>query len=164
VIDIRRHGTEVIDELRPLWLSMLHHHHDVGRELGPVRTDEDSWARRRAHYEDTLAREGSIALVAWDGDTPVGYATVVIEPNRSPNWPHPDRYADLDSLAVAADARGQGIGEALVARVQQEIEAQGITDLRLFAMAGNAPALRFYERLGFTPYMLELRREQGPGA
>jgi len=164
MISVRRHGPEVIEELRPLWLAMVHHHHEVAPELGPIYDDDETWARRRAHYEDTLNRPGSFALVAWDDDTAVGYATVVIEPNQSPSWPQPDRYADLDSLAVAADARGQGIGEALVEHVQAEVEAAGISEVRLFAIAGNHRALAFYERLGFTPWVVSLRRQQRPGA
>ena len=159
---IRRHGPEVIDELRPLWLAMTHHHHEIAPELGRIYDDDETWARRRAHYEDTLNRAGSFALIAWDDDRPVGYATVIVEPNRSPSWPEPERYADLDSLAVAPDARGQGIGEALVAHVQAEIKAAGITELRVSAVAANTRALGFYERLGFEPQFVSLRREQRP--
>jgi len=163
MISIRRHGPEVIDELRPLWLAMAHHHHEIAPELGPIYDDDETWARRRAHYEETLARPGSFALVAWADDRPVGYATVVIEANKSPSWPQPDRYADLDSLAVVPDARGQGIGEALVAHVQDEIEAAGVAELRVFAVGRNARAIAFYERLGFGPWLVALRREQRPG-
>ena len=164
MITIWRHGPEVIDELRPLWLAMTHHHHEVAPELGPIYDDDETWSRRRTHYEDTLNRPGSFALIAWDDDRPVGYATVLIEENRSPSWPVPDRYADLDSLAVAPDARGQGIGEALVAHVQDEVEKEGISEVRVWAVSANTRALAFYERLGFVPQFTALRREQRPGA
>jgi ribosomal protein S18 acetylase RimI-like enzyme len=163
MIEITRHGAEVLDELAPLWVAMVHHHHAVAPELGPVWDDDETWARRRAHYEKSLARDGAFALVARDGDAAVGYAMVTIEPG-SPTWREPERWADIDSLSVLPSARGQGVGEALLERVQQEAEAVGVTQLGLMALTANDRALAFYERLGFTPWVVGLRRQQGPGA
>lgn len=162
MIAIARHGAEVLDELRPLWLAMVHHHHEVAPELGAVWDDDESWRRRRAHYAANLAREGSFVLVARDGDAAVGYAMVTIEPG-SPTWREPERWADIDSLSVLPGARGEGVGEALVAWVQREAEAAGATQLGLMALTANARALAFYERLGFAPWVVGLRRQQGPG-
>ncbi|HET7204600.1 MAG TPA: N-acetyltransferase, partial [Steroidobacteraceae bacterium] len=57
----------------------------------------------------------------------------------------------LARLAVAPGVRGRGFGERLI----RELRARGGTELgvrsfSLFVMAGNAPALRLYRRLGFT--------------
>lgn len=166
MIAITRHGPEVIDELRPLWLAMAHHHHEVAPDLGPIHADDETWARRRAHYEDTLRRDGSFALLARDGEgRAVGYATVIVMPYRSETWVgRGDRFAELDSLSVLPEARGQGVGEALVARVQDEVDALGIREVQVWAVADNTRAVAFYERLGFRRFLVGLRREQGPGA
>ena len=154
MIEITRHGPEVVDQLRPFWLAMVAHHAVVAPEMGPIRDDEDSWARRRAHYERQLARPGAFALLARLDGRPVGYAVVTIE-EASPTWREPDGWAEIDSLALLAEVRGQGIGEQLIERVQSEV---GGRELRLFAMAGNADALRFYERAGFETAILVMRR------
>ena len=166
MIAITRHGPEVIDELRPLWLAMAHHHAEVAPQMGPPLADDETWARRRAHYEDTLRKEDAFALLARDDDgRAVGYATVIVMPYRSETWIGPgDRFAELDSLSVLPGARGQGVGEALVARVQEEIDALGLPELQVWAMADNTRAVAFYERLGFRRFLVGLRREQGPGA
>lgn len=153
-IEIARHGPEVVDELRPLWLALVAHHGKVAASMGPVRDDEDSWTRRRAHYERQLARDGAFVLVARRGGRAVGYALVTIEA-ASPTWSEPDGWADIDSLAVLPEGRGGGLGRRLVDRVQEEA---GDRELRLFAMAENAEALRFYERHGFETAILVLRR------
>ena len=44
----------------------------------------------------------------------------------------------------------------MIARVQAEVGEA--VELRLFAMAGNADALRFYEREGFRTAIVVLRR------
>ena len=76
MIEITRHGAEIVSELRPFWLAMVAHHARVAPEMGPVRDDEDTWARRRAHYERQLARPGAFALLARLGGSAVGYAVV----------------------------------------------------------------------------------------
>jgi len=163
MIEITRHGLEVVGELRPLWLAMVHHHHAVAPELGPVWDDDTSWERRRAFYERLLGDDGAFVLVAREGGGAVGYAMVVPRPG-SPTWRTPARYAEIESLAVLEDARGRGVGEALIDRAAEEAAALGIEALELTAVATNTRALAFYERLGFRPWLVGLRREQGPGA
>ena len=154
-VEITRHGPEVIDELRPFWLAMVAHHGEVAPEMGPLRPDDDSWAMRRAHYARQLARPGAFVLLARVEDRPVGYALTTLE-EASPTWSEPDGWAEIDSLALLPNARGQGIGEALIERIQAEVGAD--RELRLYAMAGNIDALRFYERAGFETAILVLRR------
>jgi ribosomal protein S18 acetylase RimI-like enzyme len=52
----------------------------------------------------------------------------------------------LDSLYVAPDAQGQGIGTRLLELAEQRRPA----GLRLWVFASNAPARAFYERHGFV--------------
>lgn len=53
--------------------------------------------------------------------------------------------AEIQSLYLAPDARGQGIGRCLL-----EHAKAGRTELSLFAFQDNSPACRFYERNGFA--------------
>ena len=63
-------------------------------------------------------------------------------------WPVGAALAELVSLAVAPEARGQGLGTALMDAVDAELERRGVRDLEVAVMAGNDRALRFYERRG----------------
>jgi ribosomal protein S18 acetylase RimI-like enzyme len=157
VSEITRHGAEVLDALRPFWLAMVHHHAEVAAEMGAPRDDDESWARRRAYYAQALAEPGAFVLLAGPEGERVGYA-VVRYGGASHTFAEPARHGVLESLALLPGTRGQGVGEQLVAAAQREIEADGVGELRLEAFAANAPALRFYERLGFRPYLVALRR------
>ena len=53
----------------------------------------------------------------------------------------------LRSVAVADEARGRGLGRALVAAVLAELEAQGAREVYLLTLE----AAGFFARLGFTP-------------
>jgi ribosomal protein S18 acetylase RimI-like enzyme len=61
-------------------------------------------------------------------------------------------HADLEKLAVAAAAHGQGIGRALTAALIADARRAGIEVLTLDARGDNIPALRLYASLGFREY------------
>jgi ribosomal protein S18 acetylase RimI-like enzyme len=68
--------------------------------------------------------------------------------------------AELVSIALEPEARGADVGGALARRVLEEFAARAVRAVRVTAGAGNAPANRLYERVGFT---LHSRAEIHPG-
>jgi ribosomal protein S18 acetylase RimI-like enzyme len=155
-------GSDRVDELRALWLAMHHHHQRVATLQPLVTDDETSWQRRRARYVKWLAAsDGSFLVIADRGATPVGYAMVHMVGGPDDTWPVADTYADIYSLSVAPDARGQGIGTRLLDYVDAELSRRGITDVQLAVMVGNVDAQRLYERRGFKPAETVLYRFGG---
>lgn len=59
--------------------------------------------------------------------------------------------AELLAVAVANQARGRGIGRALVAGVNEELTRRGVVDARVVVAAANGPALALYRSSGFRP-------------
>ncbi len=150
-------GADRLSELEPLWRS-LHRHHRTVADL-PVLADDDlSWERRRDGYRALLKRGDAFVLLAHAGDDPAGYAVVKIRPGDDDTWPVGAHLAELISLAVAPDARGRGLGTALMDAVDAELERRGVRDLEVAVMAGNDRARRFYERRGLRVGELLLYR------
>ena len=58
--------------------------------------------------------------------------------------------ADMMNIAVAPDARRQGIAEALVQALVQALDARGVTSLTLEVRVSNLPARALYKKLGFV--------------
>ncbi|ERG63878.1 hypothetical protein L332_05250 [Agrococcus pavilionensis RW1] len=56
---------------------------------------------------------------------------------------------DVQTIAVAADARGRGIGRALLAELLAEAERRGVQELFLEVRADNPVARGLYESVGF---------------
>jgi ribosomal protein S18 acetylase RimI-like enzyme len=154
-VEIERRDAGAIGELEPLWLTLKNHHGSLTPDR-PVHDDATSWERRRIEYAEWLAEEGAFVLVARQDGRPAGYAIVVIHPG-SPTWIDPDCYASVVDLAVASDARGAGVGRALIERVHEE---SGCDVIELAVLSENASALAFYERVGFVPYSVTLRRRR----
>jgi GNAT superfamily N-acetyltransferase len=153
-IEIVEAGAERIEDLEPLWHELVVHHSRVMRVLAPPRERADAWARRRRHYEALLAKPGAFALIAEREGVPVGYA--MVEPGQpSQSW-QIDNAATLETLVVTPDARGDGIGSALLERVREKVRDAGVTHLGLGVVATNDDAIRFYRRHGFEPAFVDM--------
>jgi len=57
--------------------------------------------------------------------------------------------ADIGLLAVDATARGQRVGQGLVAAAVAQAAAWGFSKLQVVTQGDNEPACRFYEKCGF---------------
>ncbi|HMJ95240.1 MAG TPA: GNAT family N-acetyltransferase [Thermoleophilaceae bacterium] len=165
-MEILRAGAERIPELQPLWESLSRHHAEVAPELsmlGELRAEADSWAVRRELYEEWLAEPDAFVLIAEIDEKPVGYAVVSM---RGPEetWATGDRVAELQTLAVLPGHRGAGIGGALVDRMYAELRLLGVGQFVVGVVASNADAVRFYERLGLTKFIVAYAGQVPPAA
>lgn len=75
-----------------------------------------------------------------------------------PQLADPQPYAELTELLVDAAYRRQGIGRALIQRLEAEARAGGATELVLMTAWRNTNAHAFYHSLGFRLYTLMMRR------
>ncbi len=58
--------------------------------------------------------------------------------------------ADVDNVVVAPDFRNQGVASMLMEELLQQGIADGITAFTLEVRVSNTPAIRLYEKYGFT--------------
>jgi ribosomal protein S18 acetylase RimI-like enzyme len=154
-----------IPTLEPLWVGVHHVHEQSMPELAPYVSDAETWASRRALYESVLEKPDTVLVLAFDGDELVGYALSHVMPLDETwigdTWRTGQRVAELESLAVRESHRGRGIGSALLDRIDEALDAQGIRDIFVGALAGNEGALRLYARRGFRPTWLYMSRFDG---
>ncbi|SCX68332.1 GNAT family N-acetyltransferase [Variovorax sp. EL159] len=97
------------------------------------------------------ARPQAFSVRAFDGGTPVGlinciegFSTFACQP-----------LVNVHDVVVLASHRGQRVAQKMFAEVVQEARRRGACKLTLEVLSGNAPALRTYEREGFTSYQLD---------
>ena len=60
--------------------------------------------------------------------------------------------------------RGRGIGTALVERMHEELRGLGVGHFVVSVIASNADAVRFYERLGLTTFLVTYAGQVPPAA
>jgi len=96
--------------------------------------------------DDRLEAIGSDdVLVADLGGRAVGMAVLHVMPLLE----RPTATAVLTALVVAADARGKGVGAALVAEAERRARAAGCWRLLVLSGRDRTDAHAFYRRLGF---------------
>jgi ribosomal protein S18 acetylase RimI-like enzyme len=154
-----------VDRVEPLWKAMVAHHQDVVGTAWPVRGEQDAWERRRAEYVDWLSTgEGTMLAALPPGQpdgAPLGYAMLQPSPAGA-TWDLGERVGEIESLSVAPEARGQGVGTALLEAAREHFRAQGIEFWSVAVVEANEGALRMYERAGFGPYYRSLLGRVGP--
>jgi ribosomal protein S18 acetylase RimI-like enzyme len=102
---------------------------------------------RRGELVDVLEGGGGSGAVALVADRPVGLVTWLVAPGEGE--------AELRSLAVAAGARGAGVGRALLAAVEDALRAAGVSRAWLVTTNDNLAALALYQKAGWR--LAELR-------
>ena len=99
-------------------------------------------------------QEGSMYLYK-EQDTLVGAMALTMyqgEDYHAIEWSEQvpdDEVAVIHILAVSPDRQGTGIGSKMVRDAIELAKVKGMKAIRLDALATNAPAHKFYERLGF---------------
>ena len=97
-----------------------------------------------------LAEDESGRAVGWAFAHDAEAELYVVERDR--------RHGYLAELYVTPAARGAGHGRALIAACEGWARKRGHRLLTVGVLAGNDGAIAAYERAGFSPYHLTLRR------
>jgi ribosomal protein S18 acetylase RimI-like enzyme len=154
-----------LPSLEPLWVAVHRAHVASMPELAPYVSDAETWAERSALYAQVFEKPDTVLLLAYNGDALIGYAlahVLAVEETWIPDtWRTGARIAEVESLSVLPEYRGRGIGTTLMDALDREIEALGVDDVIVGALAGNEEALRLYRRRGFRPTWLYLSRFAG---
>ena len=67
----------------------------------------------------------------------------------------------LGFMYVAPEYRGKGFVGLILDELYRWTLSRGVTELKLEVYSENAPAIRAYEKAGFTPRLLEMRATIG---
>jgi len=103
------------------------------------------------------APERAAVLVAERGGAVAGMVTAQLVVSTAEGGPS----ALVEDMVVEASERRHGVGRALLAAAEAWAAERGATRLQLLADRENAPALRFYERLGWRWTQLVCLRRGG---
>ena len=148
-------GADRIDDVELLTRSLHEHHIAVDPAIQdiPPRDDDGWWEVRRGRYEGWLGEPDSFLLIADDEGAVVGYALVTFH-DRDDSHATGERFAELQSLVVSPDRRGDGLGTELLHEVYRQVRLRGAEEMVIGVIATNVTAQRLYEREGFRPWVV----------
>jgi ribosomal protein S18 acetylase RimI-like enzyme len=119
---------------------------------------DQSWPDQHGtkHFAELVAGEKGVCLLAELGDEVVGYlAGYTWGPS---DW-RPVRMAELESMFILEQFRGQQVGSVLVEGFLAWCRKRDVQRVSVTAYATNEGALAFYRSLGFVPKNLTLEIE-----
>ncbi|MBF0526655.1 MAG: GNAT family N-acetyltransferase [Deltaproteobacteria bacterium] len=144
-------------QIRPASSSDLDQLVGLLRELFSIEADfEFNASRQRKGLTRLLADSRGCLLVAESAGRVVGMCSVQTLISTAEG----NRVGLVEDVVVTAEHRGRGIGLALVAALEHWARDNGLTRLQLLADRTNAPALRFYEKLDWSPTQLICLRKK----
>jgi ribosomal-protein-alanine N-acetyltransferase len=113
---------------------------------------EDAWSRGMFWSELAHARGPEATrryLVAQAGDRIVGYAGLAVSGTESDSGSAVG--ADIQTIAVARDHQGTGLGSRLLAELLRAATDFECSEIMLECRVDNIRAQKLYERFGFEP-------------
>ena len=132
--------------IRTARLEDLEHLVDLLRLLFAIEEDFTFDAgKQRLGLGRLLSHSGGCILVAEGAGRVIGMATGQLVISTAEGGPA----VLIEDVVVDPGHRGQGVGRALMAALAAWAREQGATRMQLLADKHNAPALAFYDRIGW---------------
>jgi ribosomal protein S18 acetylase RimI-like enzyme len=133
-------------------LARMHHEANPQRFFLPDEIEQGyAW-----WFGQELARSAAVILVAFEGESLVGYAYGAVE-DRGWNLLI-DRHGVVHDIYVDDRARLLGVGSRLLDAMIRELEALGAPRIVLYTMVENERAQRLFRSRGFGATLLEMTR------
>ena len=133
------------------------HAHALVQLLDAYAQDPAAGAEALSEFAKThlvselAARPQAFSVLAFDGEQPVGLVNCIEGFSTFACRP----LVNIHDVAVLASHRGQRVAEQMLALAEHIARERGACKLTLEVLAGNASALRLYERVGFAGYQLD---------
>jgi GNAT superfamily N-acetyltransferase len=104
-----------------------------------------------------LEDETMLLVLAWDGETPVGYG-LAFDVEADPAKPEWSRSGYLSQFLITASYRQKGVGGQLMAALDAWFAERGLEKVLLNVNMDNPPGIRFWEKQGFEAYAYRMKR------
>ncbi|MBU6297412.1 MAG: GNAT family N-acetyltransferase [Alphaproteobacteria bacterium] len=105
-----------------------------------------------------LAHRGKVFIAENQEAHAVGWAAVCEKEGEIYVRPEERHFGFIAELFVVEAARGLGVGRLLIAACEDWARKLGLATVRIGVLAGNSRAIGAYERAGYKPYSLEVRK------
>jgi ribosomal protein S18 acetylase RimI-like enzyme len=145
-LHVRRATLADLDAIRALGDEVNAVHREALPDVfaGPGAPERDL-----AHWRDAIGQDDErAAFVAERSGAVVGFVNARVLLETSP-MKLPTRMCQVGTLGVAAAARGQGIGRALMDHLEAWARERGADEMHLVVWRFNERAARLYAELGF---------------
>ncbi|MBD3300801.1 MAG: GNAT family N-acetyltransferase [Candidatus Moranbacteria bacterium] len=139
--------------------SIINFEHKLGRyELqfnDKVRPDKniEDYSKKALKY--LIEDEKGFILLAKEKNQPIGFIIAEIFKHEAP-WAKEKNKGVIGLMYIEKKYRNQKIGEALLKKALKWFKKNKVKDIRLHVNARNLQARKFYQKIGFIDYNIEM--------
>jgi GNAT superfamily N-acetyltransferase len=115
--------------------------------------------------DEALTRAHATGGQTWVAETDgivVGFLVVTIETHSVFVREETRTYARVSDFLVRQAERGSGVGRALIEAAERFASHRGLRRLELTVLARNSAAIAAYQKMGFAPASVQMRKEIAP--
>jgi diamine N-acetyltransferase len=135
----------------------------VDAECGHFRAVTDR-VEVEAFFANLMRAPKTLIFIAELSRRAVGYIWSELQERPATPFTHAHKRVYIHHVAVKAEARGSGVGTALLQASEQEARALGVSEAALDTWAFNVGAQRFFEASDFTPVNIVMRKRLAQSA
>jgi len=117
-----------------------------GTTRASVETDPNSW-----RYLEGWKRPSDFGVIAQDGTRTIGAAWARFGTAKDAGYGYVSDDIPEVTIAVTLEARGRGVGRAMLAALMHTAQDLGLPGLSLSVEDGNHAARSLYEKVGYLP-------------
>tara|TARA_R110002110_G_scaffold84618_4_gene219869 strand:- start:3901 stop:4383 length:483 start_codon:yes stop_codon:yes gene_type:complete len=138
---------------RAVLIRLMGDLNDFEAAIEDNRADASAAESHLDWVDGQIAQLGGVTLVAELEGAVAGFLSYTFEEDPG-TFVKPDyrRHALIWDISVAAEARGRGVGQSLLAAAERDVKAAGIAEIRLYVLESNTRARGIYEQAGFRNY------------
>ena len=133
---IRNYVDDDLDACRELWVRLTETHRQI-YDAPYIGGDQPG-----LQFDEQLTKVGTERIWVADDDGAV-VGMIGLQPG------YDEGSVEIEPIVVTPEARGRGIGRALVQHVVDVVKEMGLRDLNVHVVGRNAEAMRFYHDVGF---------------
>jgi ribosomal protein S18 acetylase RimI-like enzyme len=149
------HDADVIGELLVEFFE-FHAQHDP--LFAPHRCARERFSR---YVQQLLVNPEARVCVAQVQERIVGFAIATIR--NKPQVYKKRLFGEIDTVAVTRAYRRRGIGAQLYSHLRCWLLQRGITRIEIMAALTNPQSVPFWQKMGFSQFMMLCAREEDPG-
>ena len=152
-MEIRKARKEDMKAVQDLRYLLCVYEKEIGATIGVT-----DWAYTEVGEKDyNYFLNKQFIYVAEDNQKIVGFITGEILSKKE--W-YTVQLGTINNLFVLEEYRGKGIGKKLMETMMDAFKEKGINNFELYALNNNEDALKFYEKLGFRKYNVQMLYEE----
>ena len=105
-----------------------------------------------AFFDEMLADPTVRILLAEEDGRPIGYLMCKLFERAEGPFTYTNRFLQIEHISVLPDQQRQGVGTALMNRVEELAREIGVTKIQLDSWGFNTEAHTFFERMDFEKF------------